>query len=235
MVHGRTSSLSRRSLLGLGASSALLAACQRVTGSGDGAALSQYSTHRPQQGWPERRSPLVPTPQADEGDSMPPLPSTCAPTAANIEGPFFKAGAPHRSVLVAPGEQGELLTISGSVLSADCRPLAGAQIDVWHADARGDYDLEGFRHRGRLCTGPGGVFQLATIVPGRYLNGRRYRPAHIHVKLEAPGHRPLTTQLYFEGDPYNRGDDFIVPSLIMDLHRTGPLALARFDFVLAPA
>jgi protocatechuate 3,4-dioxygenase beta subunit len=228
MVHDPQSSLSRRALLGLGLSSTLLAACRSATGSGD---HSVYASPA-QTGSAPRHAWLPPTPQADDGGVLPPLPSACAPTADNIEGPFFKPGAPHRSVLVSPDDAGERLLVLGTVMSTDCRPLSGVEMDIWQADARGGYDLEGFRHRGRLCTQDGGAFQLATIVPGRYLNGRRYRPAHIHVKLRAPGHRPLTTQLYFAGDPYNQGDDFIVPSLIMAPLRTGTGSLARFDFVL---
>jgi protocatechuate 3,4-dioxygenase beta subunit len=165
---------------------------------------------------------------------MPPA-SACAPTEDNIEGPFFKAGAPYRSALASPGDEGERLDVAGVVRSIDCRPLAGVEMEIWQANSRGEYDLEGFRYRGRLRTIGDGAFQLATIVPGHYLNGRRYRPAHIHVKLSAPGHRSLTTQLYFEGDPYNRGDDFIRPSLIMQPRKTYTVTHARFDFVLAPA
>jgi protocatechuate 3,4-dioxygenase beta subunit len=75
----------------------------------------------------------------------------------------------------------------------------------------------------------------AELVPGRYLNGRRYRPTHVHVKLRAERHRALTTQLYFAGDPYNQGDDFIVSSLIMAHERVGDVRPAAFDFVLAAA
>ena len=47
------------------------------------------------------------------------------------------------------------------------------------------------------------------MLPGRYLNGAQYRPAHVHVKVSAAGHVPLTTQLYFPDDPYNAIDPFI--------------------------
>jgi protocatechuate 3,4-dioxygenase beta subunit len=63
------------------------------------------------------------------------------------------------------------------------------------------------------------------------LNGDTYRPAHVHVKLRARGHRTRTTQLCFAGDPCNDGDPFIVESLIMQTQqRTG--RHAAFDFVL---
>jgi protocatechuate 3,4-dioxygenase beta subunit len=231
MVQDRQSSVSRRALLGMGLSGALLAACQRAAGSGPGACAAPAPAPAPLPPFAPSAQ-LLPTPAADDGDDMPPHAAVCAPTADNIEGPFFKAGAPYRSVLAAAGEAGEHLTLTGAVLGTHCRPLSGVEIDIWQADARGQYDLDGFRYRGRLHTQDDGAFELATIVPGRYLNGRRYRPAHIHVKLRAPGHRPLTTQLYFAGDPYNGGDDFIRPSLILTPRRMGAVTVARFDFVL---
>ncbi len=154
------------------------------------------------------------------------------PTAANIEGPFYTKGAPHRAVLVSDRDKGERLVVTGTVRTTSCDPLAGAEMEIWHADASGAYDNDGFHFRGALTTDPQGRWELHTIVPGRYLNGDRYRPAHIHVKLHAPGHKLLTTQLYFEGDPYNDGDPFIVPSLIMAHRKKDNIRRARFDFVL---
>jgi protocatechuate 3,4-dioxygenase beta subunit len=159
-------------------------------------------------------------------------PACSGPTAANIEGPFYKAGAPHRAVLVADGDAGERLVITGTVRSTNCEPLAGAEMEIWHADARGEYDNAGYHFRGALATDARGRWELHTIVPGRYLNGDRYRPAHVHVKLRARGHRALTTQLYFDGDLYNDGDPFIVPSLIMAHRKEGDVRRAEFDFVL---
>lgn len=233
MIDDPRHSLSRRALLGAGLTGMLLSACCRAGGSGDGTTLAQRPPPRPL----PARPPQVPTPSSGDHHDMPPYAPPAAPvcqlTEDNIEGPFFKAGAPHRSILVAPGDAGQRLQISGSVLSADCHPLSGAQMEIWQADATGTYDLQGFRYRGQLVTGADGAFDLQTIIPGRYLNGSRYRPAHIHIKLQAPGHRPLTTQLYFAGDPYNQGDPFIHRSLIMETTPSGALTTARFDFVLA--
>jgi protocatechuate 3,4-dioxygenase beta subunit len=182
---------------------------------------------------------IVPTPSVDDGDDdeLPLAPAACiaVATAANIEGPFYKPGAPNRATLVTPSDAGVRLVVGGRVLSTRCEPIGGAVLDIWHADARGDYDLDKFRFRGTLTTDAKGRWQLRSIVPGRYLNGRRYRPAHVHVKLRRDRFRSLTTQLYFAGDPYNDGDPFIDPSLIMDHHAAGDLWRAAFDFVLAAA
>ena len=175
------------------------------------------------------RDALAETPAVDDGDPAPP--PVCAPTADNIEGPFYKAGAPHRATLVGAGDPGERLVIGGTVRAPDCAPIAGAVLDIWHADHRGGYDLAGFGLRGQLVTDAHGRWQLATIVPGRYLNGRRYRPAHVHVKLRAAG-RELTTQLYFADDPYLRGDPWVVDSLVLAHRRDGARRVARFDFVV---
>ncbi|HEU5061328.1 MAG TPA: hypothetical protein VFU21_32610 [Kofleriaceae bacterium] len=163
------------------------------------------------------------------------MPGDCVATEANIEGPFYKDGAPSRMVLVTEDTPGTRITVSGRVLAADgCTPLAGATLDVWQADAEGAYDNAGFELRGVLQTAADGSYEVVTIVPGHYLNGDTFRPAHIHVKASAEGHALLTTQLYFAGDPYNEGDPFIRDSLIMQPTENGDGSLsATFDFVLA--
>lgn len=178
------------------------------------------------------RDAAVPFSGAPGADAAAPAQS-CVITEDNIEGPFFLPGAPHRAVLAAPGDAGTRLVLSGRVLSTGCTPIPGARIEVWQADATGAYDVDGFRFRGQLVTAADGSWQVSTIVPGRYLNGRQYRPAHVHVKLEHPRFAPLTTQLYFEGDPYNDVDPWVRRSLILPLRPQGPGKLGRFDFVLA--
>jgi protocatechuate 3,4-dioxygenase beta subunit len=163
----------------------------------------------------------------------------CEETEDNIEGPFYRAGAPERADLVEEGMAGVVLSLVGRVLSTSCQPLAGALLDVWQADDRGDepaqYDQVGWRLRGTLHADDDGAYQLRTIIPGHYLNGQQFRPAHIHVKASAAGHALLTTQLYFAGDPYNASDPFIEDALIMTLTDAGGDKRAAFDFVLAPA
>ncbi|HTM20674.1 MAG TPA: hypothetical protein VL172_09210 [Kofleriaceae bacterium] len=182
--------------------------------------------------------PAPPAPSAPPSPPREPEPETCSATEDNIEGPFFTPGAPGKVVLSEPGMKGTPLQVTGRILDLDCKPIAGARMQVWQCDADGAYDLQGFRLRGRLAADDDGGWHVRTIVPGHYLNGPKYRPAHIHVKLAAPGFRPLTTQLYFDGDPYNGDDPFIRDSLIMKLRRApggGGLMAARFDFVLPPA
>lgn len=200
--------LSRRSFLGHGLGSLVLAACtpRALAGPSDAA----------------------PTPHVDDGDPAP----ACEPTADNIEGPFYKRGAPSRVRLAGDRDPGERLILSGTVRDTRCAPVPRAVLDVWHADARGDYDNDGWGHRGTLVTDAQGRWSLRSIVPGRYLNGRRYRPSHVHVKLRAKGHGELTTQLYFADDPYLAGDPFVVDSLVVPHRSEGGIRRAAFDFVL---
>src|SRR5262245_41390061 len=79
---------------------------------------------------------LTPTPSCDDGDE---------PTPAQTEGPFFKRGSPERSVLREPGMKGIPIFLAGSVLTRSCQPVANAAIELWHADAAGVYDNDGYR------------------------------------------------------------------------------------------
>jgi catechol 1,2-dioxygenase len=164
----------------------------------------------------------------------------CVQTHDNIEGPYYRAGAPERWDLTEPGMRGTVLELDGRVTGLDCREgLRDVELDVWHATADGHYDNDGsmgrtskYVLRGKLHTDRDGRYHVRTIVPGRYLNGPQYRPAHVHVKVRASGFSDLTTQLYFPGDPYNDVDPFIHRSLIMQAERAGEALRARFDFVL---
>lgn len=155
-----------------------------------------------------------------------------APTEENIEGPFYRKGAPFRNKL-AEGLKGEPLEIAGKVLAADGTPLKDAVVDVWQADKEGAYDnkSENFFLRGRIRAGKDGVYTYETIMPGQYDLGEAKRPAHIHYKITAEGYRPLTTQLYFKGDPWLERDPFVRKSLIIALEK----GKGTFDIVLAKA
>lgn len=125
---------------------------------------------------------------------------TCVPTESDFKGPMFLGGAPRRTALAGPKEPGERLRIRGTVFGPDCSmPLPRTLLDVWQADAQGEYHWkdEDYRLRGQILTNERGEYELETIKPAGYGG----RPAHIHFTISAPGHAPLTTQLYFKGDP----------------------------------
>jgi catechol 1,2-dioxygenase len=156
------------------------------------------------------------------------------PTEDNIEGPYFRKDAPPRNRL-AEGVRGGPLFISGKVYSTDGRSLAVGEvvIDVWHASPTGEYDntSDKFLFRGKVSPGRCGRYRIETVMPGQYDLGEAKRPAHIHFKISAPGCRPLTTQLYFKGDPWLERDPFVRKSLIIGLEKSA----GTFDIVLAKA
>lgn len=153
-------------------------------------------------------------------------------TEDNWEGPFYKPGAPLRSVLLEKGMAGTPLTVTGFVRDTRGRPLKGAVLDVWHADAAGVYDNRGFTLRGKLHTDDEGRYTLRTIKPLHYGEAGDQRPSHVHVKVSSGASPVLTTQLYFHGDPWNRIDPAVRPSLIMKPRREADGLAARFDFVI---
>jgi protocatechuate 3,4-dioxygenase beta subunit len=153
-------------------------------------------------------------------------------TENNWEGPFYKAGAPVRSVLIERGMAGTPLTLTGRVLDTHGRPLKSALLDFWHADNTGTYDNTGFKLRGKLYTDDDGRYTLRTIKPLYYGDAGDKRPAHIHVKASSGKAPILTTQLYFKGDPWNRHDPGVRPSLIMAPRRESDGLAAQFDFVI---
>ena len=162
---------------------------------------------------------LAPTPACHDGDE---------PTIRQTEGPFFKPKSPERSDLREPGAGGRPFGLSGFVLTRRCRPLGGVVVDLWHADDKGEYDNTGFRYRGHVTTGPDGAFRFRTIMPAVYPG----RTRHYHVKVQAPGSRLLTTQLYFPDEPANRRDGLFQQALLMRVASAGEGPAGRFDFVL---
>ena len=144
-------------------------------------------------------------------------------TPRQTEGPFFKPQSPERNALVQ-GKAATLL-VTGRVLGADCKPVAHALLDFWHADEKGEYDNGGFRYRGHQFTDANGRYRLETIVPAEYPG----RARHIHVKLQPAGGRLLTTQLYFPNQERNEADALFRPELAMQMTTR---SVGLFDFVL---
>jgi protocatechuate 3,4-dioxygenase beta subunit len=146
-------------------------------------------------------------------------------TATTVLGPFYVGEhrvTPHGTD-IAPGTQGERLLVEAEVTDVRGRPIAGAEIDVWHADDTGLYDsqkpgytLDSPSLRARFVASPDGRFSFRTVVPRAYpiptdgpvgeliaAGQRSYmRPAHIHFLLRAPGFEPLVTHVFAAGDAY---------------------------------
>lgn len=154
------------------------------------------------------------------------LAQTCGViTPRQTEGPFFTPNSPLRSSLVEAGGKAPRFLVSGRVLSPQCKPVANALVDFWHADEAGAYDNRGYRYRGHQFTDAEGRFSFETIVPALYPG----RARHYHVKVQPKGGRLLTTQLYFPGDPGNRRDGLYRPELELKTPKAGE---GSFDFVV---
>jgi catechol 1,2-dioxygenase len=146
-----------------------------------------------------------------------------------IEGPFYLPNAPRLEAPYAlprrSDEGGDVLFFCGRVTSSDDTPLAGAELDMWQADADGLYsnihpNIPEWNLRGRFNSGSYGTFEVRTVVPPPYeipkhgptgvvLNtlGRHFfRPAHLHLKVRHAQYAELTSQLYFDGGDYVNSD-----------------------------
>jgi len=119
------------------------------------------------------------------------------------EGPFYTDQPPlmDNNLLASEAEEGERMIISGRVFNIDCSEyIPDTIVDVWQANDAGQYDNDTYNLRGFTRTNAQGFYLFETIKPGKYLNGSKFRPSHIHFKIKPPGFPLLTTQLYFEGD-----------------------------------
>jgi protocatechuate 3,4-dioxygenase beta subunit len=149
-------------------------------------------------------------------------------TPAQTPGPYFKPQSPLRSTLLEPGMPGTRIVVEGTVLTTGCKPIPRALLDFWQADARGEYDNAGYRLRGHQFTDDAGRYRLETVVPGIYPG----RTRHLHVNVQAPGRRVLTTQLYFPDEPQNQRDGIFDRDLVLKIRDTEGGKLARFVFIL---
>jgi protocatechuate 3,4-dioxygenase beta subunit len=121
----------------------------------------------------------------------------CVLTPELTEGPYYIAGE-HVRRNITDGYPGTALALHLTVLDASsCKPIKGAAVDVWHADAAGDYSgLNGSSTtfmRGIQRTNANGLAVFHTVYPGWYTG----RTVHIHVKVHVGGSVVHTGQLFF--------------------------------------
>lgn len=146
--------------------------------------------------------------------------------------------APFTTTLAPPDLPGERLVISGTVYASDCvTPLPNALIEVWQADANGQYDRSPpFTLRAQMRTDNSGRYEFYTIRPGSYDTFNGTRPAHIHYWVSYADNDPLATRLLFADDPY-LADSNLDPALLTTLTEeagpAGPRLRGTFDIVLS--
>jgi protocatechuate 3,4-dioxygenase beta subunit len=160
--------------------------------------------------------------------NLPLTPACGKQTPSQTAGPFFKPNSPERASLLEKSANAPRLVLTGVVLSRDCKPVANALLDFWHADEEGDYDNKGFRYRGHQHADAQGRWRLETILPAEYPG----RTRHIHVNVQAPGKRILTTQLYFPGERDNARDGLYRKDLEIRDFKKGDALAGGFDFVV---
>ena len=163
----------------------------------------------------------------------------CNATQSIEEGPYYLANSPVRSD-VTDGQAGKAITLNFTIVDTACKPIKGARIDIWYANAQGIYsgvasrgdDLgagvgSGNFLRGTKTTNAKGVANFKGIYPGWY----PARTIHIHEKIWVNGKEVLTTQTFFSDKenaavmataPYNaRGAQRVTNATDMVLNRGG--------------
>jgi protocatechuate 3,4-dioxygenase beta subunit len=124
---------------------------------------------------------------------------SCVLTPEMTEGPFYIAREKVRRN-ITDGHPGTPLVLRLTVLDAStCKPIKGAAVDIWHADAAGNYSGFGVGSRSRTFmrgiqrTDTNGVATFHSVYPGWYQG----RTVHIHVKVHVRGRVVHTGQLFF--------------------------------------
>jgi hydroxyquinol 1,2-dioxygenase len=193
------------------------------------------------------------------GDKRPKLlPPRLRVTPPQVLGPYFLTDTPRQSRLFPQGATGSHIHIEGQVYSADLELLVGSVVHVWLADPSGRYDNQDAQgnplkipaskqvYRGTIEVGDDARFEFDCLRPGNYFNdgpgdAALWRPAHIHIMVEAPGYPVFVTQLYFEDDPQDDhdlpGKSFFQPELVVQMAPAipveGQIQRGIFNLVLA--
>jgi len=149
-------------------------------------------------------------------------------TSCSNLGPFHQRGAPPLpdGGDLWRGQPGDVLVVVGSVRDAATGAgIAGGTLDLWQNADNGFYAAQdpeqpAKNYHGTLACAADGTFAFTTTRPQPYtvpydgpggdmlraLGRDAWRPAHLHVIAEAPGYRPLVTELFPEGMPYLDSD-----------------------------
>lgn len=190
-------------------------------------------------------------------------------TENSVLGPFYVEPRPEfeNGGDISGGIKGETMFFNARVIDTEGKPIPGAKVDVWHADGDGGYDIimDGVEvaMRGLFRSDAQGRIWFTSVLPesypipddgtvGQLLHTARrniMRPAHVHVRILAPGFRRLTTMLFLDGDPYLDADPVfgVKQSLVMPFEKKtdvrapdgkavpSPAWCVDYDFVLAKA
>ncbi|HEX2247781.1 MAG TPA: catechol 1,2-dioxygenase [Arthrobacter sp.] len=181
-------------------------------------------------------------------------------TKGSIEGPYYVPQAPRlespATLPMRDDEQGTPLLFQGRITNLAGEGLPGATVEIWHADDQGFYSqfapgIPEWNLRATVVADQNGNYRIHTMQPAPYqiptdgscgkliaaAGWHAWRPAHLHLKISAPGHQLITSQLYFAGDEHV-GDDIasaVKPELILDpTPRSEGGREVTYNFVLDP-
>jgi protocatechuate 3,4-dioxygenase beta subunit len=177
-----------------------------------------------------------------------------AATPRQTAGPFYPREFPaddDNDLVTVKGQpaiaKGELLLLTGAVVDASGKPLAGARVEIWQCNAFGRYHHPGdssnapldpaFQGWGQFVTADDGTYRFRTIKPVPYPG----RTPHIHFRVSGRNVPELVTQMYVEGERLNERDGlygWLDPreraAVTVRLDRTadGKALAGRFEIVL---
>jgi protocatechuate 3,4-dioxygenase, alpha subunit len=148
-------------------------------------------------------------------------------TSSQTVGPYLHIGLTWlvTSDLTGPGVSGDKVTIEGSIVDGDGKPVTDALVEIWQANAHGKYahpddpqdkPLEAaFKGFGRVPTDDNGKFKFTTIKPGRVAApGGGLQAPHINVTIFMRGMlKQLNSRIYFPADPAN-AEDAVLRSVV---------------------
>jgi catechol 1,2-dioxygenase len=146
-----------------------------------------------------------------------------AETTANLLGPFWRQGSPRTengASIVRSPTPGDPIFVTATVRDREGRPVADAEVDVWHTSAAGIYENQDpaqadMNLRGKFTTDAKGQVRFRSVKPAGYpipVNGpvgellraqgrHNMRPAHIHFLIHKPGFKTQFSQVYSSDDP----------------------------------
>lgn len=148
-------------------------------------------------------------------------------TTSSLLGPFLIEGAPELpdGGDLWRGQEGEPLVVSGKVVDEKGAPARGTVLAVWQNSGNGLYAQQDptqppTNYHARLRVADDGSFAFSTVRPVAYqvpydgpagdmlraLGRDAWRPAHLHMMVHAPGHKPLITMFFPEDDEHLDGD-----------------------------
>lgn len=149
-------------------------------------------------------------------------------TSQNLLGPFWRLHQPVAengdSILRSPVDGPELFA-ELKVVDPAGKPVAGAEVDIWHSSPVGFYENQDpaqaeMNLRGKFTSDAEGRVWFRSVKPGPYpipttgvvgqllaAQGRHpYRPAHVHALAFKEGYKTLISQIYVSDDPYMETD-----------------------------